>query len=106
MTSPAFALLPTDRPFPTSLEAGHPDCLCSRCLLLIGERELPIRMWPKDARYELRFHPACLGFDTFDDDDDEEWDDDPFDDDDDDDDDFDDVDDFDDLDEESRPDDG
>lgn len=33
--------------------ARHPkcECPCGRAL-----------MWPADARYELRYHPACLGF--------------------------------------------
>jgi hypothetical protein len=61
-----FSVLPTDRRFDTSPDAGDPECLCSRCGKPIEERALPIRAWPPNAEYEYRFHPKCLGFENFD----------------------------------------
>lgn len=54
-------ILPSDRPFLESPDVGHPDCLCSRCEKMIGEAEVPIRVWPADRRYEYRFHQGCFG---------------------------------------------
>jgi hypothetical protein len=52
--------LPTDRVFDDSPDAGHPDCLCSRCGNLIDEKTLAIRAWPEGGK-EYRYHPACVG---------------------------------------------
>ena len=54
-------ILPTDRPFLESPDAGHPTCLCSRCEQIIGEEEVPVRVWPEDVSYEYRFHQNCFG---------------------------------------------
>lgn len=65
MSAPLEILLPTDRRFTDSPDVGLPECICSRCGKPIGEDEVPIRVWPADQSYEYRFHPACLGFQTF-----------------------------------------
>jgi hypothetical protein len=64
-----FAILPTDRRFIDSPDAGAAGCLCSHCGKPIGEDEIPIRAWPARGgrSYEYRFHPACLGFDDYED---------------------------------------
>jgi hypothetical protein len=61
-----FKILPTDTRFETSPDVGESDCICSRCAKPIDEDEVPIRAWPEDCRFEYRFHPECLGFQTFD----------------------------------------
>lgn len=67
VTAP-FEILPTDWRFvgPYYIEEGEPDCICSRCRKQILEDEIAIRAWPADGRSEYRFHPECLGFETFD----------------------------------------
>jgi hypothetical protein len=62
----------TIRFFDDSPDAGHPDCICSRCGERIegpDERTLtgafeddneyapPVRMWSEDGKREARFHP-------------------------------------------------
>lgn len=61
-------VIPTDRPFRDSPDAGESSCLCSRCGRLIEETEMPIRFWQPDAHgnpkpdsVEWRYHPACIG---------------------------------------------
>ena len=61
---PQLKPLPTDVSFTQSRDAGDPGCLCSRCLLPIGKNTAPIRLFPGNARWELRYHPMCLGFET------------------------------------------
>lgn len=62
-------ILPTDRRDTTGVSKpeGHPRCLCSRCGVLIPEEDHAIRFWPtrNPNDYELRYHPACLGFESF-----------------------------------------
>lgn len=69
----------TDLLFANSPDAGHPDCICSRCGEPIGEEVIPIRVFTDDNR-EYRYHPDCVGLavdDLYWDDgselDDEEW---------------------------------
>ncbi len=64
----AIEILPDDTRWIDHAEEGEPDCLCSRCGELIPERVVAIRAWPEDGRFELRYHPECLGFETFDED--------------------------------------
>lgn len=59
MDSP-FHILPTDQRF---FNAGDE---CSRCGKAIPETVVPVMAWPESGAYEYRFHPECLGFDTFD----------------------------------------
>lgn len=54
-------ILLTDTKFHDSPDVGDPACLCSRCGKVIGEDEMPIRLWPDSGQYEYRFHPACVG---------------------------------------------
>ena len=60
-----FELRETDRLFYSEfvIEAGDPECLCSRCGLAIEERCAPaIRMWRDgEPGFEYRFHSHCLG---------------------------------------------
>lgn len=65
MTEDLFKILHTDRRFTDSPDAGDPRCICSRCGQLINEDDGPVRAWPDDGSYEYRFHPACMGFQTF-----------------------------------------
>lgn len=58
----------TDRPFTFSAEEGDPDCLCSRCGKPIPENVVAIRMWPEHQKWELRYHPTCLGMNSDEDD--------------------------------------
>lgn len=60
MNSP-FVILPTDRYFFDSPEAGEPGCICSRCLLQIREEDCCIRAWSDDGTLEWRYHPQCIG---------------------------------------------
>ncbi len=60
----SFSILPTDQAFGDSPDAGLPDCLCSRCGLVIPETEVPVRAWPGNGSFEYRFHPACLGINS------------------------------------------
>ena len=54
-------ILSTDSPGHSSPEPGNVECVCSRCNKPIDENTIPIRAWPLDHRYELRYHPHCLG---------------------------------------------
>ncbi len=54
-----FDILPTDAKFYNSPDAGDPTCICSRCLLPIGEDDVPIRAWSKNGDYEYRYHSRC-----------------------------------------------
>ena len=49
---------PTDKLFADSPDAGHPDCLCSRCGLRIYDDEIPIRFFAEND-LEYRFHHEC-----------------------------------------------
>lgn len=51
----------TDVTFSLSRMEGDPGCLCSRCLLPIRKDAFAIRFFPESGRYELRYHPQCLG---------------------------------------------
>jgi hypothetical protein len=69
-----FRILDTDQCFTDGLhyEEGDPECTCSRCGLVIPEEEIAVRFWrqrPDDHGnvWTYRFHPACLGMRTFDD---------------------------------------
>lgn len=60
-------ILPTDKLFTDSPDAGTKECICSRCLKLITEEEAPaIRVWPEDestgvlTNTEYIFHINCL----------------------------------------------
>lgn len=61
---PTNKIQPTDTKFYTSPDAGHPECLCSRCGRLIERDDFLIRMWPEDPEksgdWEMRFHIHCL----------------------------------------------
>ncbi len=50
-----------DRVFEGSPDAGDPTCLCSRCLQLIREDQIPIRLLTANKKKEWRYHPECLG---------------------------------------------
>lgn len=54
-------ILSTDEPGYSSPPAGSKECFCSRCRQLIGIHDVPVRAWPLDHQYELRYHPGCLG---------------------------------------------
>ena len=56
-----ITILPTDRMFKDSPDAGDPLCICSRCLLPIGEADLPIRAFAESGRGEYRYHVKCQG---------------------------------------------
>jgi hypothetical protein len=77
-------VLQTDTEFNTSPDAGHPDCICSRCGLKIGHRELPLRIFTgKKRNTEFRYCRECaskdfkidtgLSEDSFPDDDDDDF---------------------------------
>jgi hypothetical protein len=70
-----FTILPTDVRWngrSIGVEEG-PQCTCSRCGKAIEEPDVAIRMWPADGvRFEYRFHPRCLGAETYDGPDDED----------------------------------
>ena len=54
-----FEIRGTDTPFSDSPDVGDPDCLCSRCGLVIGEDNgHPIRAWTDER--EWRYHDSCL----------------------------------------------
>lgn len=57
-----FEIRPTDRFFLDSPYPGDPECLCSRCLKLIGEDEVPIMFWTQNGKKKWRYHAVCLGF--------------------------------------------
>lgn len=57
---------PDDKAFAGDEPVG--DCLCSRCLQPIGEREVPIWFWAREGNIAWRYHPECLGMQTFDED--------------------------------------
>ena len=61
MSEPFFKILATDRVFTNSPDAGDPDCLCSRCGLVIEDCCGPVRAWPEDGSKEYRYHAHCLG---------------------------------------------
>lgn len=55
--------LPTghgQEPFKNSPNAGHPQCLCSKCGNLIDEDEGPIRCWSEKFDIEYRWHHECF----------------------------------------------
>jgi len=68
-----LALLPTDTRFTESPDEGMPDCLCSRCGKVIAAETIAIRAWPADCRYELRYHPQCLGIEVYGDGGSDDW---------------------------------
>lgn len=52
--------LDTDERFSMSPDAGLPECKCSRCGQLIGEEQVPIRVWPQDGSdTEYRYCEGC-----------------------------------------------
>lgn len=53
-------ILPTDKKFQDSPDAGDPSCWCSRCLLPIGEDDVPLRAFPEDGSGEYRYHIQCV----------------------------------------------
>jgi|GEM_PF-5387099 len=57
-----FEIHPTDQRWPNSSTTSNPECLCSRCLHPIHLDIIPIRAWLDGKRFELRYHPACMGF--------------------------------------------
>ncbi|QHV99247.1 hypothetical protein [Spirosoma endbachense] len=57
----SIQILPTDTLFRDSPDAGHPQCLCSRCGKKLEEWHHPIRAWPEKQNAEYRFHLACIG---------------------------------------------
>jgi hypothetical protein len=63
MSTSLFRILPTDTLFLGSPDTGWPECLCSRCGLVIEERCAPaVRCWREgEPGFEYRFHPHCLG---------------------------------------------
>lgn len=61
----SLKVLSTDVIFTVSHDAGS-ECLCFRCLLPIIS-QLPIRVFPVSKNYEFRYHPKCLGIETYDD---------------------------------------
>ena len=60
-----FTILETDTRFAAPTTPGEREH-CSRCGEPIDEDTVPIRAWPESGAYEYRFHPECLGFQTFD----------------------------------------
>ncbi len=62
---PQLQPLPTDVTFSNYRDSGDPGCLCSRCLLPIPEREVPIMFFPGHGQWVLRYHPGCLGIVTY-----------------------------------------
>lgn len=55
----------TDKLFKDSPDTGDPRCICSRCMELIPEDEIAIRIWPQDVtgkmkNTEYRYHLKCL----------------------------------------------
>jgi hypothetical protein len=56
-----ITLLETDTLFDDSPDAGDPECLCSRCLKQIPEKDSPIiRMWPDGENKEYRYCRKCM----------------------------------------------
>lgn len=45
----SITVLQTDTVFYDSPDSGDDTCLCSRCLSVIAEEEVPLRVWPTDA---------------------------------------------------------
>jgi hypothetical protein len=72
MSKNLFKIFVTDRSFTDSPDAGEPNCICSRCGQPIGEDDGPVRAWPEDESFEYRFHPACMGFQSYSPDEDQE----------------------------------
>ncbi|RTL56252.1 MAG: hypothetical protein EKK37_17415 [Sphingobacteriales bacterium] len=61
-----FQIKLTDKAFKTSPDAGHPDCLCSRCGNNINSEELPYRCFTinndghvDEQTTEYRYCEAC-----------------------------------------------
>jgi len=46
--------------FQFSPDAGMAECICSACRKQIEEDCTPVRLWPKDEGWEMRFHPDCF----------------------------------------------
>lgn len=48
--------------FENSPSAGDPACLCSHCGQVIGNEEIPIRLWREvdENVLEARLHHACF----------------------------------------------
>jgi hypothetical protein len=63
MGSIKVLVLPSDKRFIDSPDTGWPECICSRCGIVIEESECPIRVWPDDfskESWEYRYHIKCL----------------------------------------------
>lgn len=68
-------VLPSDRKFDDSPDAGEATCLCSRCGQVIGETNVPIRVFVYEGRDgEYRYHARCVGLADEGDDEGAEWD--------------------------------
>jgi hypothetical protein len=52
----ALELRPADKLFDNSPDAGHPQCICSRCGERIQEGEFPIRMFTTNGIGEVDEH--------------------------------------------------
>ena len=46
--------------FETSPDAGDPDCICSYCGFVIPEDEVPVRLFGKSDKLEIRLHSECI----------------------------------------------
>ena len=67
-SSSPFELKSTDLAFPGSIPEDF--CVCSRCRKRIEER-VPVYYWTTDGNWMWKYHAACLGFQTFDEDEDD-----------------------------------
>ncbi len=56
----ALNILPTDKLFDDSPDAGMPECVCSRCGSKILEGEIAIRAYHKKENKEWRFCEFCV----------------------------------------------
>lgn len=45
--------------FHSSPDTGMAECICSMCRKPIVEGDVPVRAYPKDKSWEMRFHSEC-----------------------------------------------
>lgn len=48
-----------DKEFTDSPDAGHPDCICSRCGSVIAKKEMPLRAFNQKNNTEYRYCESC-----------------------------------------------
>lgn len=71
MKNEIITVLKTDKKFIDSPETGLPECVCSRCGIMIEKEEIPLRLFSAKGKilsYEYRYCEFCYSGKRFEED--------------------------------------